>query len=88
MSPLAYYACQAYAATTPEGERRVLHDLETEGMFIDDLVLVARGHFPPHHLRRPTLRTEPTGRILLGEQVASPTTLTPPAPPPDHPVPA
>ena len=43
--PLAHYACQAYASTTPEGDRRVLRDPEMEGMFIDDLVLVARGRF-------------------------------------------
>ena len=31
--------------TTPEGDRRVLHDPEMEGMFIDDIVLVAKGRF-------------------------------------------
>lgn len=43
--PLAHYACQAYASTTPEGDRRVLRDPEMEGMFIDDLVLLAKGRF-------------------------------------------
>lgn len=43
--PLAHYACRAYAATTPAGDRRVLHDPEVEGMFIDDLVLLAKGSF-------------------------------------------
>lgn len=37
--------CRAYAMTTPEGDRRVLHDPEMEGMFIDDLVLLAKGRF-------------------------------------------
>lgn len=45
MIPLAHYVFQAYAATTPEGDRRVLHDPEMEGMFVDDLVLVARGRW-------------------------------------------
>ena len=31
--------------TTPAGDRRVLRDPEMEGMFIDDIVLVARGVF-------------------------------------------
>ena len=43
--PLAHYACQAYASTTPEGDRRVLQDPEMEGMFVDDLALLARGRF-------------------------------------------
>ena len=43
--PLAHYACQAYASVVPEGDRRVLHDPEMEGMFVDDLVLLARGRF-------------------------------------------
>lgn len=43
--PLAHFACQAYAATTPAGDQRVLHDPEMEGMFIDDLVLLAKGNF-------------------------------------------
>jgi pimeloyl-ACP methyl ester carboxylesterase len=43
--PLAHYACQAYSGTTPKGDRRVLHDPEMEGMFVDDLVLLARGRF-------------------------------------------
>ena len=43
--PFAHYACQAYASTTPEGDRRVLRDPEMEGMFIDDLVLLAKGRF-------------------------------------------
>ena len=43
--PIAHYACRAYAMTTPEGDRRVLHDPEMEGMFIDDLVLLAKGRF-------------------------------------------
>ena len=43
--PLAHYACQAYAGVIPEGDRRVLHDPEMEGMFIDDLVLLAKGRF-------------------------------------------
>ena len=43
--PFAHYACQAYAATSPDGDRRVLRDPEMEGMFIDDVVLVARGGF-------------------------------------------
>ena len=43
--PLAHYACQAYASSTPEGDRRVLEDPEMEGMFIDDLVLLGKGHF-------------------------------------------
>jgi pimeloyl-ACP methyl ester carboxylesterase len=43
--PFAHYACQAYALTTPEGDRRVLRDPEMEGMFIDDVVLLAKGRF-------------------------------------------
>ena len=43
--PLAHYACRAYASTTPEGDRKVLHDPDMEGMFIDDLVLLAKGRF-------------------------------------------
>jgi pimeloyl-ACP methyl ester carboxylesterase len=43
--PLAHYACQAYAGAVPEGDRRVLQDPEMEGMFIDDLVLLAKGRF-------------------------------------------
>jgi pimeloyl-ACP methyl ester carboxylesterase len=43
--PVAHYACRAYAATTPEGDRRVLRDPDMEGMFVDDVVLVARGGF-------------------------------------------
>ena len=43
--PFGHYACWAYASTTPEGDRRVLADPEMEGMFLDDLVLVARGRF-------------------------------------------
>src|SRR5271165_5220551 len=43
--PLGHYGCRAYASTTPEGDRRVLADPEMEGMFLDDLVLVARGRF-------------------------------------------
>jgi pimeloyl-ACP methyl ester carboxylesterase len=35
----------AYAMTTPAGDRRVLQDPEMEGMFIDDIVLVAKGAF-------------------------------------------
>jgi pimeloyl-ACP methyl ester carboxylesterase len=31
--------------TTPAGDRRVLRDPEMEGMFIDDIVLVAKGGF-------------------------------------------
>jgi pimeloyl-ACP methyl ester carboxylesterase len=45
MLPIAHFACQAYAATTPEGDQRVLHDPEMEGMFIDDLVLLSKGRF-------------------------------------------
>ena len=43
--PLAHYACQAYASAVPEGDRRVLQDPEMESMFIDDLVLLAKGRF-------------------------------------------
>lgn len=43
--PFAHYVFQAYAMTSPEGDRRVLRDPEMEGMFIDDAVLVARGGF-------------------------------------------
>jgi pimeloyl-ACP methyl ester carboxylesterase len=43
--PLAHYACQAYAGVVPEGDRRVLQDPEMEAMFIDDLVLLAKGRF-------------------------------------------
>src|SRR5262245_51960085 len=43
--PMAHYACQAYASTTPEGDRRVLHDPEMEGMFVDDVILLTKGHF-------------------------------------------
>ena len=43
--PLSHYACQAYASMIPEGDRRVLKDPEMEGMFIDDLVLLAKGRF-------------------------------------------
>jgi pimeloyl-ACP methyl ester carboxylesterase len=43
--PFAHYACQAYALTTPEGDRKVLRDPEMEGMFIDDVVLLAKGGF-------------------------------------------
>jgi pimeloyl-ACP methyl ester carboxylesterase len=43
--PLAHYACQGYARTTHEGDRRVLHDPEMEGMFIDDFALLAKGRF-------------------------------------------
>ena len=43
--PLSHYLAQAYARTTPEGDRKVLNDPEMEGMFIDDLVLLAKGGF-------------------------------------------
>ncbi|MBX7432634.1 alpha/beta hydrolase [Mycobacterium sp. Y57] len=43
--PFAHWIAQAYASTTPESDRRVLADPEMEGMFIDDLVLLARGGF-------------------------------------------
>ncbi len=43
--PFGHYACRAYASTTPQGDQRVLADPEMEGMFLDDLVLVARGRF-------------------------------------------
>jgi pimeloyl-ACP methyl ester carboxylesterase len=43
--PLSHYACQVYARTTPEGDRKVLRDPEMEGMFIDDLALLAKGRF-------------------------------------------
>jgi pimeloyl-ACP methyl ester carboxylesterase len=43
--PFAHYACQAYAMTTPAGDRKVLRDPEMEGMFIDDIALVAKGRF-------------------------------------------
>jgi pimeloyl-ACP methyl ester carboxylesterase len=43
--PAAHYACRAYASAVPEGDRRVLHDPEMEGMFVDDLILVTRGRF-------------------------------------------
>jgi pimeloyl-ACP methyl ester carboxylesterase len=54
--PLSHYLAQAYARTTPEGDRKVLSDPEMEGMFIDDLVLLAKGPLPGHRRRRPTLR--------------------------------
>ncbi|MGV0836229.1 alpha/beta fold hydrolase [Mycolicibacterium thermoresistibile] len=41
--PFAHFACQAYASISPESDRRVLHNPEMEAMFIDDLVLAARG---------------------------------------------
>jgi pimeloyl-ACP methyl ester carboxylesterase len=41
--PFAHFALQAYAAISPESDRRVLHDPEMEGMFIDDLLHAARG---------------------------------------------
>lgn len=43
--PLGHYACRAYASTAPEGDQRVLADPEMEGMFLDDLIVVARGRF-------------------------------------------
>lgn len=43
--PLAHFACQAYASVVPEGDRRVLKDPEMEGMFIDDLILLAKGRY-------------------------------------------
>jgi len=43
--PFSHWACQAYASTTPESDRRVLADPEMEAMFIDDLVLLAKGGF-------------------------------------------
>ena len=43
--PFAHYACQAYASDHSGGDRRVLRDPEMEGMFIDDLVLLAKGRF-------------------------------------------
>ena len=43
--PLSHYACQAYASVIPEGDRRVLKNPDMEGMFIDDLVLLAGGRF-------------------------------------------
>ena len=43
--PLSHYACQAFARTMPEGDRKVLRDPEIEGMFVDDLVLLAKGRF-------------------------------------------
>ncbi|MBV9090605.1 MAG: alpha/beta hydrolase [Mycobacteriaceae bacterium] len=45
MIPFGHYACRAYASTTPESDRRVLAEPEMEGMFVDDIVLVARGRF-------------------------------------------
>jgi pimeloyl-ACP methyl ester carboxylesterase len=41
--PFSHFVCQAYARISPESDRRVLNDPEMEGMFIDDLVLAARG---------------------------------------------
>jgi pimeloyl-ACP methyl ester carboxylesterase len=41
--PFAHFVCQAYAGISPESDRRVLHDPDMEGMFIDDLVLAAKG---------------------------------------------
>jgi pimeloyl-ACP methyl ester carboxylesterase len=41
--PLGHYACRAYASITPEGDQRVLHDPEMEGMFVDDLVHCTQG---------------------------------------------
>ena len=41
--PFGHLACQVYASTTPQGDQRVLRDPEMEGMFVDDLILAARG---------------------------------------------
>lgn len=41
--PFAHFACRAYAGISPASDRRVLHDPEMEGMFVDDLVLAAKG---------------------------------------------
>jgi len=43
--PFAHWVTQVYSRTTPESDRLVLADPEMEGMFIDDLALLARGGF-------------------------------------------
>ena len=45
MLPLGHYAFLAYAATTKEGDRRVLADPEVEPMLLDDFVVLAGGRF-------------------------------------------
>jgi pimeloyl-ACP methyl ester carboxylesterase len=41
--PFGHFTCRAYASITPEGDQRVLHDPEMEGMFVDDLIVSMRG---------------------------------------------
>ena len=43
--PFAHYAYQGFSAVMPEGDQRVFADPEIEAMFIDDIVLVAKGRF-------------------------------------------
>ena len=55
--PFCHFACRAYASITPEGDQRVLHDPEMEGMFVDDPILSMRGGLQANRRRRPTVRT-------------------------------
>jgi pimeloyl-ACP methyl ester carboxylesterase len=43
--PLGHYAYRAFASGMPEGDQRVFADPEMEAMFIDDIVVVAKGRF-------------------------------------------
>lgn len=40
--PFGHYAYRLYASITPEGDQKVFADPEMEGMFLDDLALVAK----------------------------------------------
>jgi pimeloyl-ACP methyl ester carboxylesterase len=41
--PFLHYATRAYSSITPEGDQRVFADPEMRAMFVDDLVLAAKG---------------------------------------------
>jgi pimeloyl-ACP methyl ester carboxylesterase len=43
--PLGHYACRAYAHISPLSDQLVLAEPDIEGMFVDDVILVARGRF-------------------------------------------
>jgi pimeloyl-ACP methyl ester carboxylesterase len=43
--PLAHFAYQGFAGLMPEGDKRVFANPDIEAMFVDDILLAARGRF-------------------------------------------
>jgi len=43
--PLAHFAYRGFSGLMPEGDKRVFADRDIEAMFVDDILLVARGRF-------------------------------------------